>query len=55
MPELPAEEQLLAEWPASGKLRPATFTGAAPRPSGPVRTDYEAGRLLREMRDDERF
>ena len=39
----------------AGRLHPATLSGPAPRPSGPVRTDREAGELIREMRDDERF
>ncbi|HEY9417235.1 MAG TPA: type II toxin-antitoxin system prevent-host-death family antitoxin [Pseudonocardia sp.] len=52
---IPAHEQPLAEWIGTGKLRPATLTGAAPRPSGPVRTDHEAGELLRRLRDDERY
>ncbi|QWF79085.1 PucR family transcriptional regulator [Amycolatopsis sp. CA-230715] len=38
-----------------GKLRPATRTGPVPRPAGPMRTDHEAGALLRELRDDERY
>jgi hypothetical protein len=50
---IPAQEQPLAEWISSGKLRPAT--GTAPRPSGPIRTDREAGALLQALRDDERF
>ncbi|HEY1974676.1 MAG TPA: TetR/AcrR family transcriptional regulator [Pseudonocardia sp.] len=40
---------------SSGKLRPATGTGGAPRPTGPIRTDHEAGELLGQLRDDERF
>ncbi|MGH3842497.1 MAG: hypothetical protein ACRDS0_13775 [Pseudonocardiaceae bacterium] len=39
----------------SSKLRPATLSGPAPRPSGRVRTDHEAGELLRQLRDDERY
>ncbi|WP_028922343.1 type II toxin-antitoxin system Phd/YefM family antitoxin [Pseudonocardia acaciae] len=52
---IPAQVSPLAELIASGKLHPATASGPVPRPSGPVRTDHEAGELLREMRDDERF
>lgn len=52
---IPVHEQPLAEWVGSGKLRPATLTGAAPRPAGPVRTDHEAGEVLRQLRDDERY
>lgn len=52
---IPAQVNPLAELVASGKLHPPTLSGPIPRPSGPVRTDHEAGQLLREMRDDERF
>jgi len=52
---VPVQEQPLAEWISSGKLRPATLSGAAPRPSGRIRTDQEAGKLLRRLRDDERY
>ena len=45
----------LAELIASGKLTPATVTGPIPRPTGPIRTDHEAGEVLRELRDDERY
>ena len=52
---VPAEPHPLAELMASGRLRPATVGGPAPRPAGPVRNTEEAGELLRQMRDDERF
>ena len=52
---IPARDHPLAELARSGKLRPATVSGSAPRPAGPVHTDHEAGALLREMRDAERF
>ncbi|UVO13469.1 type II toxin-antitoxin system prevent-host-death family antitoxin [Mycobacterium sp. SVM_VP21] len=52
---VPATEDPLTEMIRSGRLRPATVSGPAPRPSGPVITDHEAGELLREMRDDERY
>lgn len=52
---IPIQEQPLAEWIGSGQLRPATLSGPAPRPSGEIRTDHEAGRLLRQLRDDERW
>ncbi|MBO0875937.1 MAG: type II toxin-antitoxin system prevent-host-death family antitoxin [Pseudonocardia sp.] len=52
---IPAQVNPLAELIASGKLRPATVGRPIHRPSGPVRTDHEAGELLREMRDDERY
>ena len=52
---IPARDHPLAELARSGKLRPATISGPAPRPSGPLHTDHEAGALLRGMRDDERY
>lgn len=52
---VPAQDNPLAAMISSGKLHPATMSGPAPRPSGPVRTDHEAGRLLREQRDAERY
>jgi prevent-host-death family protein len=52
---IPARDHPLAELARSGKLRPATVAGPTPRPSGPVHTDNEAGALLRDMRDDERY
>ncbi len=52
---IPAQESPLSELISSGRLRPATLHGPAPRPSGPVRTDHEAGAVLREMRDAERY
>jgi hypothetical protein len=52
---IPGQGQPLADLIGSGKLRPATLTGPAPRPAGEVRTDHEAGELLRGMREDERY
>jgi prevent-host-death family protein len=52
---VPASDHPLSQLLSSGKLHPATLVGPAPRTSGPVRTDHEAGRLLRELRDDERY
>jgi hypothetical protein len=51
----PAKNHPLADMISSGRLHPATVGGPAPRPSGPVRTDHEAGELLRELRDSERY
>ena len=50
-----SEENPLAEMISAGRLRPATLSGPAPRPSGPVKTDQEAGQVLRELRDAERY
>jgi prevent-host-death family protein len=52
---VPVAEHPLAELVRSGRLRAATITGPAPRPTGPVQTDHEAGALLREQRDGERY
>jgi prevent-host-death family protein len=52
---LPAQGHPLGQWLATGKLVPATITGPAPRPAGLVRRDQEAGELLRELRDEERY
>lgn len=52
---VPAQPHPLASLISSGKLRPATRRAPVPRPTGPIRTDYEAGELLRTMRDEERY
>lgn len=52
---VPAEVNPLSELIGSGKLHPATVTGAAPRPPGPIVTTHEAGDLVRQMRDAERY
>jgi prevent-host-death family protein len=52
---VPAQENPLAEMISAGRLHPATLSGPAPRLSGPVSTDHEAGQLLRDLRDDERY
>lgn len=52
---VPAQDDPLTEMIRSGLLRPATVRGPAPRPGGPVLTDHEAGELLRDLRDDERY
>lgn len=52
---VPAQDNPLADMISAGRLRPATVSGPAPRPSGPVHTDHEAGQLLRERRDAERY
>jgi prevent-host-death family protein len=51
----PAHDNPLADMISSGRLHPATVGGPAPRPSGPVRTEHEAGQLLRDLRDTERY
>lgn len=52
---IPAKSHPLAELIGTGRLHPATTAGPAPRPSGPVRAEDEAGELLRRLRDDERY
>lgn len=52
---VPAGEHPLSGMISSGRLKPATLTGSAPRPTGPIRTDHEAGEVLRELRDAERY
>ena len=54
-PIVPAQTHPLAELLRTGKVVPATIFGPAPRPAGPVHIDDEAGALLRDMRDDERY
>ena len=52
---VPAQDHPLAEMISAGRLHPATLNGPAPRPPGPVNTDHEAGQLVRELRDSERY
>lgn len=52
---VPAHRDPLSHLVNTGKLRPATAGGPTPRPTGPIRTDQEAGDLLRRMRDAERY
>lgn len=52
---VPAQAHPLADLVAAGVLRPATRHGPIPRPTGPVLTDADAGTVLEQMRDDERY
>jgi prevent-host-death family protein len=52
---VPARQDPLSDLLTTGKLHPATATGPAPRASGPMHTDHEAGELLRQLRDAERY
>ncbi len=52
---VPAQSHPVADLIAFGKLRPPTVHGPMPRPTGPVRIDNEAGELVRELRDQERY
>ncbi|HWE88401.1 MAG TPA: type II toxin-antitoxin system prevent-host-death family antitoxin [Pseudonocardiaceae bacterium] len=52
---VPASPHPLADRIASGKLRLPISEGPIPRPHGPMRTDNEAGELVSQMRDEERY
>ncbi len=52
---IPVQPHPLADLISSGKLRSATTRGQIARPTGPVRTDNEAGEVLRTLRDEERY
>ncbi|MBU3061709.1 type II toxin-antitoxin system prevent-host-death family antitoxin [Nocardia sp. NEAU-G5] len=52
---VPAAPHPLADRIAAGTLRLPTAEGPIPRPRGPVRIDNEAGALLEELRDEERY
>lgn len=52
IPAQPSPFQALIE---SGKFRPPTTNSPFPRPTGRVRRKDEAGELLRQMRDEERY
>ncbi|MGL5851329.1 MAG: type II toxin-antitoxin system Phd/YefM family antitoxin [Phycicoccus sp.] len=52
---VPSRPHPLAELIAAGRVKPPTVTGPLPHPTGPVHDDDEAGRLVRAMRDDERY
>ncbi|TCO33302.1 prevent-host-death family protein [Kribbella steppae] len=52
---VPAEPSPTAWLLATGSLRPARLTRPFSRPKGEVRTDHEAGALLEQMRDEERY
>jgi antitoxin (DNA-binding transcriptional repressor) of toxin-antitoxin stability system len=52
---VPTQGDPLSDLLSTGKLHPATLVGPAPRPTGTVHTDNEAGELLRRLRDAERY
>lgn len=52
---VPVRAHPLSDLIASGVLHLPTNRDPLPRPTGRVRTDSEAGAVVREMRDDERF
>ena len=50
-----AEPSPVAWLLATGSYRPARLTRSFSRPKGEIRTDHEAGALLEQMRDEERY
>ena len=52
---VPAVLGELDDWIAQGRVVPATVTRPIPMPTQPAVPGAEAGRLLREMRDEERW
>lgn len=52
---VPARRGPFDDLVAAGEIRPAALGGTVLVPLGPVRTDREAGEVLRRMRDEERF
>lgn len=52
---VPVQGHPLSDLIATGALQPARRHARPPRPTGPVRTDSEAGETVRSMRDDERY
>lgn len=52
---VPASEGPLQALIGAGRIRPATLTGPAPRPTLPMRGDVEAGELLERLRGEDRY
>lgn len=52
---VPASDGPLDHLVTTGRVRPATVRGPAPRPTRPSQEGPEAGTLIRTMRDDERY
>jgi prevent-host-death family protein len=52
---IPAVPSPTARLLATGSFRPARLNRRFSRPRGEVRTDYESGALLEEMRNEERY
>jgi prevent-host-death family protein len=52
---VPAAPSPMARLLATGSFRPARLTRRFSRPKGEIRTDREAGALLEQMRDEERY
>lgn len=52
---VPAAASPLDDLVSAGRVRPATLHGPTPRPTIPVGDSPDAGALLRQMRDEERY
>lgn len=52
---VPAKPSRQGRLLASGSFRPPLYMNPIPRPKGELRTDKEAGELLEQMRDEERY
>ncbi|WP_460665920.1 type II toxin-antitoxin system Phd/YefM family antitoxin [Kribbella swartbergensis] len=52
---VPAQPSPNARLLATGSFRPARLTRPFSRPKGEVRTEHEAGAVLEQMRDEERY
>jgi prevent-host-death family protein len=50
---VPTSPGALGDLVAAGRVLAPTLSGPPPRPVGRVRTEQEAGALLRELRDDD--
>jgi prevent-host-death family protein len=52
---VPAATGELDDWISRGRVVPATVAGPIPMPAQPAAPGSEAGRLLRDLRDEERW
>jgi prevent-host-death family protein len=52
---VPAKPSPVARLLETGKLRLPRSTGPMPHPRGEIRTDRQAGELLEDLRDEERY
>ncbi|MGQ0482806.1 MAG: type II toxin-antitoxin system Phd/YefM family antitoxin [Pseudonocardia sp.] len=52
---VPAEVGELDDWVARGRVVPATVVGPMPMPAHRAAPGSEAGQLLRDLRDEERW
>jgi prevent-host-death family protein len=52
---VPVGTEELADWVADGRAVPATIKGVIPMPTTKAEPGADAGALLRELRDEERW